>query len=58
MLDFNISKKKHKTLKGYQSVEIRFVSMRDDEFLFDFMEFDEKLIPRDPVLNHKKAQPP
>lgn len=32
--------------------------MRDDEFLFDFIEFDEKLIPHDPVLNHKKAQPP
>ena len=58
VLDFNVSKKKHKTLKGYQRVEIRFVSMRDDEFLFDFIEFDEKLIPHDPVLNHKKAQPP
>jgi hypothetical protein len=32
--------------------------MRDDEFLFDYIEFDEKLIPQNKILYHKKAQPP
>jgi len=32
--------------------------MRDDEFLFDYIEFDERLIPQDAILKHKKASPP
>jgi hypothetical protein len=50
VLDFHVIKKKHKnTPAGYQRVEIRFLSMRDDEFLFDYIEYDERLIPSDPV---------
>jgi len=56
---FVIKKKKHaKTPEGYQRVEIRLLMMRDDEFLFDFIEFDEKLIPGDVEKLAKLALPP
>ena len=60
VLDFFVSKKKKsaKTPEGYQHVEIRLLMMRDDEFLFDFIEFDEKLIPGDEELLAKMALPP
>ena len=59
VFDFNVLKKQHKECqKGYQRVEIRSLSMRDDKFLIDYVEYDEKLTPQDPVLNHKKAAPP
>lgn len=32
--------------------------MRDDEFLFDYIEYDEKLIPGDPAALAKMALPP
>lgn len=60
VLDFFVTKKKkqNNTPTGFQRVEIRMLMMRDDEFLFDYIEYDEKLIPGDPVMLARMALPP